>query len=314
MTNYPLENLNDEEFETLVIRICNELLGIGCKTFSVGKDGAKDSWFDGKAEKYPSSQDSWSGKFIIQAKHTQNTEASCSDNEFSVNQTSIINQEIKRLNEIKQITPFDNYIIFTNRKLSGLAHPVIVQKIKDGINLINAELIGKEDINAYLDAYPHIADKFGLYRFAYPLRFYEKDLQEVITVFAQHLSTIAKATTEYIVTFDSIQKEEKNQINNLSADYFEFIKSHSLQYFEKIDDFLKDPKNIIYTKYYSNTVSDLQAKIIIERTRFNDFMYLIEHLVDFVVFNNQERLKDLRDIVRVFVHFMYFNCDIGKTR
>jgi len=51
---YPYENLTDEEFENLVIRIGKEILGIGCKTFSVGKDGAKDSWFTGKAECFPS--------------------------------------------------------------------------------------------------------------------------------------------------------------------------------------------------------------------------------------------------------------------
>jgi len=314
MNNYPLENLNDEEFEALVIRICNELLGIGCKTFSVGRDGAKDSWFDGKAERFPSTSGAWRGKFIIQAKYTNVAEASCSDNEFSVNQTSIINKEIIRLNEIVKITPFDNYIIFTNRKLSGGAHSVIVQKLSNGLSIANVEIIGKEDINKHLNDYPHIANQFGLYKFAYPLRFYEKDLQEVITVFAEHLSSIAKEATEYITTFDNIEKEEKNKLNNLSADYFEFIKNHSLQYFEKIDEFLKDPRNIKYTKYYSNTVSDLQAKIILDRNRFNDFMELLEHLVDFVVNNNQEKLKDLRDIVRVFIHFMYFNCDIGKTK
>jgi hypothetical protein len=48
MNQYPYENLTDEEFENLVIRIGKEILGIGCKTFSVGKDGAKDSWFTGK--------------------------------------------------------------------------------------------------------------------------------------------------------------------------------------------------------------------------------------------------------------------------
>jgi hypothetical protein len=87
MTSFPYENLNDEEFETLVISICQEVLGIGCKTFSPGRDGAKDSWFTGTATLYPSTASPWSGKFNIQAKHTSIYNASCSDNEFSVNQT-----------------------------------------------------------------------------------------------------------------------------------------------------------------------------------------------------------------------------------
>jgi len=99
----------------------------------------------------------------------------------------------------------------------------------------------------------------------------------------------------------------------LSKDYFEFLKSHSLQYFEEIENFLRDPKNESYTRMYSNTVSDLQEAIIVGRNRFNEFEHIIKHLVDYTVGNNEEKLKDLRRIVRVFVHFMYFNCDIGRT-
>ena len=64
---------------------------------------------------------------------------------------------------------------------------------------------------------------------------------------------------------------------------------------------------------YSNTISDLQGAITVQRNRFNEFELIIEHLVNYTVENNEEKLKDLRKIVRVFMHFMYFNCDIGKT-
>src|SRR5258707_1401186 len=110
MDQFQYENLTDEEFETLVIRIGKEILGVGCKTFSAGKDGAKDSWFTGTAEDFPSKASPWTGTFNIQAKHTKIHNASCSDNDFSVNQTSILTKEIERLNEVKTVTPFTNYI------------------------------------------------------------------------------------------------------------------------------------------------------------------------------------------------------------
>jgi len=313
MNQFPYENLSDEEFENLVIRICKEILGIGCKTFSVGKDGAKDSWFTGTAEHFPSSVAPWSGTFCIQAKHTKVYNSSCSDNDFSVNQTSVLAKEITRLNEVKISTPFDNYIIFTNRKLSGGTHPVIVKMLQTGISIHNVEITGREDIDSYLQQFPHIADDFGLYKFAYPLRFFEKDLRDVILIFAEHSKSISSEAFNYVVSFNVIEKEKKNELNNLSKDYFEFLKKHSLHYFEQIDKFLKDTKNSKYTEMYSRTVSDLQAKIILDRNRFTDFMHLIEHLVDFTVTNNLAQLNDLRDKVRVFIHFMYFNCDIGKT-
>lgn len=314
MNQFPYENLSDEEFEDLVIRVGKDILGMGCKTFSVGKDGVKDSWFTGTADNFPSKSSPWKGTFNIQAKHTKVHNSSCSDNDFSVNRTSVLSKEIARLKEIMKTTPFDNYIIFTNRKLSGGTHPTIVKMLQAGLGITNTEIIGREQIDTYLTDYPHIAFQFGLYKFIAPLRFYEKELKEVIIVFADEVKAISTEAKSYITSFTVIDKEKKNELNNLSKDYFEFIKSHSLQYFEEIEKFLRDPKNEPYMKMYSNTVSDLQDIITIERSRFNEFEHIIKHLVDHIVNNNEDKLRDLRKIVRVFIHFMYFNCDIGKSK
>ena len=313
MSQFPYENLSDEEFENLVIRICKEILGIGCKTFSIGKDGAKDSWFTGTADYFPSKKDPWKGTFNIQAKHTKTYNASCSDNEFSVNRSSVLIKEIERLNEIQKSTSFNNYIIFTNRKLSGGVHPTIVKMLQDGLKILTTEIIGREQIDAYLTDYPDIADQFGLYMFIAPLRFYEKDLRDIIVFFAENSKEISSNANDYIKSFTMIDKDSKNEINSLSKEYFEFIKNHSLQYFDGIETFLRDPRNETYTKMYSNTVSDLQEAITVERNRFNEFEHIIRHLVDYTVGKNENKLKDLRKTVRVFIHFMYFNCDIGKT-
>lgn len=311
MQHYTFENLNDTEFETLVIRVCKELLGIGCKTFSTGKDGAKDSWFVGTAQRFPSTSNTWSGKFVIQAKHTTTVNASCSDRDFHENQTSILTKEIERLKEIKIKTPFDNYIIFTNRKLSGNAHPVIIAKIQTGLGIQNAEIIGREDLNTYLNDFPQIAEQFGLEQFNAPLRFYEKDLREIILFFSENSTTITNKFSDYITNFTVIDKQRKNSLNGLSKEYFDFLKKDSIQYFDEIEKFLKDPRNEKYTRMYANTVSDLQALTILERNRFENFDHIIKYLIDYVVKNNEEKLLDQRRLVRVFIHFMYFNCDIG---
>ena len=122
-TKYQYENLNEIDFENLIIAICQNILGIGCKTFSQGKDEGKDSWFEGKAENFPSCASQWEGVFVIQAKHTTSSEASCSDNNFYKNQTSIVSKEINRLLEVQKQHPFDKYLLFTNRKLTGGEHP-----------------------------------------------------------------------------------------------------------------------------------------------------------------------------------------------
>ena len=314
MTNkFPYENLNDEEFQDLVIRISKELFGVGCKIFSIGKDGAKDSLFEGTANCFPSAASPWTGKTIFQAKHTTIFNASCSDKNFSVNQSSLLSMELKRLNEIKSNTPFDNYLLFTNRKLPGEAHTTIINKMRQELQIHHVEIIGREELDVFLSDYPHIANQFGLDRFLEPLRFFEPDIREVITIFAEQRNNISKSVSNYITSYNAIDKEHKNQLNNLSRDYFDFIKSRSLQYFEEIEKFLQNPKNDTYTKMYANTVSDLQAAILLERNRFNEFEYVIEHIFRRIVNYNDDKLKNIREIVRVFVHFMYFNCDIGKT-
>ena len=80
---YPLYDLSWQEFENIVISICEEILGTGTIKFADGKDGGRDAKFTGTANNFPSNASPWKGKFIIQAKHTTNMLASCSDSEFN---------------------------------------------------------------------------------------------------------------------------------------------------------------------------------------------------------------------------------------
>lgn len=313
-TRYQYENLNETEFESLVIAICQSILGIGCKTFSVGKDGGKDSWFNGTAQKFPSTSSPWSGIFVIQAKHTASSDASCSDNNFHGNKTSIISKEIARLQEIQKDNPFDNYLMFTNRKLAGGAHARIKQTLSSGLNIDNTEIFGKEDIDAYLQTSPNIVQRFGLHKFNMPDRFYEKDIQDVILLFDEANDSLHTNSVHISHDLLNLDKQEKNLLNNLSDEYFQFILDQSLSYFMEIENFLKDPKNKKYNLKYRNTVSDLQAFIIQNRDKFSTFMDVIEHIVKCIVDVEREDILERRSLVRIFVHFMYFNCDIGKTK
>jgi hypothetical protein len=311
MNTYPLENLTWQEFEELVILICQEILGIAAQKFADGKDGARDSSFNGTANRYPSENKPWNGVFIIQAKHTKTINASTSDNDFFENQTSLIKKEIKRLKQVKENEGIDNYIIFTNRKHSGTKYSEVIQHVKDELEIENVEIIGKELIELYLNKYPYIAHNIGLSKFMFPLRFREKNIKEVILAFSDAIEDLTNNVEHYLQDYTQISKERKNDLNNLAKVYFEFIKDHSLPYFKQIEEFLKSPSNTVFTRKYSNTVSDLQAKIVLERDRFGEFQHLLEHIIEYVVENNKEDLEDFSSVVRVFVHFMYFNCDIG---
>ena len=313
-TKYQYENLNEIDFENLIIAICQNILGIGCKTFSQGKDEGKDSWFEGKAENFPSCASQWEGVFVIQAKHTTSSEASCSDNNFYKNQTSIVSKEINRLLEVQKQHPFDNYLLFTNRKLTGGEHPEITNRLISELNIKNADVVGKEQLDSYLASYPKIVLQFGLHKFNAPERFYEKDIQEVILLFSDVNDYLNFTPCNSSNSLLNIDKKEKNLLNDLSDEYFDFIKKQSLPYFVEIEKFLKDPKNKRYTLKYQNTIADLQAYIIQHRGEFPSFMEIIEHIVNTIVDLDKEEIKDRRNLFRIFVHFMYFNCDIGKIK
>jgi len=114
--DYRLDLLDEANFESLVNTICLEILGTGVVVFSSGKDGGRDGKFTGVAQNYPSKVDNWSGKFIIQAKHSSSPIASCSDKEFE----KIVATEIVKIKKLKAKGDIDNYILFTNRKYSGV--------------------------------------------------------------------------------------------------------------------------------------------------------------------------------------------------
>lgn len=115
--DYRLENLSDDDFEKLVNTLCQKILGTGVVDFSKGRDGGRDGRFSGTANEYPSKVEPWNGRFIIQAKHTEDYKASCSDKPFYDNESSIVNKEVIKLNKLLQEGEvIDNYLIFTNRK------------------------------------------------------------------------------------------------------------------------------------------------------------------------------------------------------
>ena len=306
MRNYPLNDLPWQDFERLVILICERVLGTGTINFSSGKDGGRDAKFTGKAQRFPSEQSPWEGQFIIQAKHTEKSNAKCSDSVFKTLLEREVNEKLKPLVQNKEV---DFYLLFTNRKLSG----IIDKQISDFMNTklkIENRILGDERIQLWLKEYRDIARILDLNRLFLPLAFYEEDLKEIIVKFSEMKEQLKETVRRKQDQLKFVDKTRKNQLNHLGKEYFDFMKRNSLAYFHKIETFLKDPVNQRYKNYYDNTISDLQGKIAIKRSEFFAFEELLETLFDFI-FENSPELKDRRKLIRVFLHYMYFNCDIG---
>ncbi|MFV8333232.1 ABC-three component system protein [Flavobacterium sp. GSP14] len=298
---YPLENLTDSEFERLVALICSEILGIGTVVFTDGKDGGRDGKFYGKANNFPSKSEPWNGKIVIQAKHTDKINASCSDSPF---QTILKNSVIPAINKLKTDKKIEYYLLFTNRKLSGIQDAKIEDVFEEKTEIEN-RLIGLETIELWLKQYPSIAKALNLNKLLLPLSFDENDLKEIINSFSkidQKKGDLPKIPKRDI--------EKKNELNNLSKEYFSNVIKKNLIYLDQIREFLMDPINDEFLNKYENTIDDINEEIIVHRNEFDKFDLIFNYLYKFIIENNPE-LKSNRSLVRLFLHYMYYNCDIG---
>jgi hypothetical protein len=298
---YPLENLTDTEFENLVALICSEILGIGTVIFTDGKDGGRDAKFYGKANNFPSKSKPWDGKIVIQAKHTDKINASCSDSPF---QTILKNSVIPVINKLKTDKKIEYYLLFTNRKLSGIQDAKIEDVFEEKIGIEN-RLIGLETIELWLKRSPSIAKALNLNKLLLPLSFDENDLKEIINSF----SKIDKKKGD-LPKIPKRDIEKKNELNNLSNEYFSNAIKKNLIYLDQIREFLMDPINDEFLNKYENTIDDINEEIIVHRDEFDKFDLIFNYLYKFIIENNPE-LKSNRSLVRLFLHYMYYNCDIG---
>jgi len=311
--DYRLENLSTGEFEELINTICQRVLGIGTVSFSEGKDGGRDGRFEGTTNEYPSKTSKWNGRFIIQAKRTTDYKASCSDNTFHGNKSSVVNKEIERLKKLIATEVIDNYIIFTNRKETDNREAAITH-IKQQTGIKNVEIEGKETLHLRLKQHDDIARLFKIGHYALPLVITEFDIREVITTFGENIPVIRTIKTIELDDIIGIEKDIKNKLNGLSESYYaNQIRRKSIQYFDDIDIFLQDLKNEEYTKIYYNFADELSNKIHVKRDDFKKFEEIFVYLYDIIFEQNSIELKNDRGLIWVFLHHLYFNCHIGKT-
>lgn len=301
---YPLHNLNEDDFENLINLLCREVLGTGVISFSKGSDGGKDGKFNGTANNYPDKQHPWTGKFIIQTKHTSKENASCSDSEFK----RIVHKEIPKVVKLKEKGEVDYYLLFTNRKRSG--NNTTEEEIK-AETTVETRLIAEEQIQDYLQQYPNVASATKLNRLLMPLEFDEEDIKEVVLAIRNAIkSSSSGASSEE--DFIKIDLERKNEINNLSNEYFNGSIKPNFENFGSIESFLKDPINAEIREVYDDIIDELRAQISINRKDYTSFQEIIEDIYKKVTYMYKDELKRNKKLVRMLLHYMYCGCDIGK--
>jgi len=303
MKDYHLHELSSDKFEDLVIHVCRKILGTGVMNFATGPDGGRDGKFEGTANSFPSQASPATGKFIIQAKGTSSPVAKCSSSEFR----SVLKKEYPRIKNLIKQGEIDNYLLFTNRKLSGIEEPKLVATIKKETGVANVWPFGIETIVSHLNAHPDIVQIAGLNRFQTPLRIFSQDIADVIKAFHAQKDELANK-----FDYTHVKITKKNRINKLSKEYFQYIQENSETYFTEIQIFLGRPQNKQYEDMYYAITNELKGKIIEIRSQYDKFDEIMGLLYDTFVEKCPELQNDKRRFVSVFLHYMYCNCDIGQ--
>lgn len=311
--NYRLELLDSKKFEELTNTICQNILGTGVIAFSDGKDGGRDGKFIGTAEKYPSTLSPWKGKFIIQSKITSNPIASCSDIDF---ENTILKIEVPKIINLKSNKEVDNYLIFTNRKFTGVKGERLLANIKKEVKLENVQIIGLETLNLLLNSHKDIVKLFELDKHHIPFDFSDEEIKEIILEFKRKLPEILKDITTKVqmvkYNFDKIEIEVKNEKNRLSKIYYNNeILSRSLMDFDKIRYFLEDEINFEFKECYFDIVSELSSLITLKRDNFGVFEEIFIFIYQKVADGSKE-LKGSKRHLLTLLHYMYMNCEIGQ--
>lgn len=163
MSKYNLNALDHESFENLAQSLVLKVIGLGCKVYGLGSDGAREATFEGKAP-YPSEKENWAGQWIFQAKyHNINQIGQKEARRMLYNE---LDDELHKITEIYK-HPCDNYILITNVSLS----PVFQKGLKDRIDntlvpkfkpkIRNVHVWGAEEICRLLDLHLEIRTSYS---------------------------------------------------------------------------------------------------------------------------------------------------------
>ncbi len=310
---YAYEDLSDDQFERLVVFLCQELLGVSTQGFAKGPDGGRDAKFVGTADVYPSQSCPWVGTTIIQAKHTNGYNKHFSESDFySVDGiSSVLSKEIIRIKKLRSTKQLDHYMLFANRRLAANAESEIRSYISKQCNVPESSicLCGIEQLEMWLKTFPKVAERADLDMVDSPLVVSPDDLSEVVCALENHKK--AGLVTEDDPPTPRILYSDKNKINNMSAEYADALRKRYLKETAQIQLFLSAPENYELMQLYENVVDEFQLKIIAKKKDHQNFDSVMNHLLD-LLFARDPTLRKHKKLTRVMLFYMYWNCDIGS--
>jgi len=267
---FAYEDLGDDQFEMLVVCLCQHILGISVQGFAKGPDGGRDAKFVGTAELFPSGTAPWTGTTIIQAKHTNGYNRNFSESDFFSTSAAntVLGKEIPRIKKLRAVKQLDHYMLFANRRLAGNAETEIREHIATecGIPALSVYLCGVEQLELWLKRFPQAARDVGLDPIDSPLIVSPDDLAEVVQALARQIEGVTVLLDDPPTS--RVTYEQKNALNNMSAVYAKAQRRKYLKETAQIRTFLAAPENLDLLRMYESVVDEFQLKIIAKRKNY----------------------------------------------
>lgn len=311
---YAYEDLSPEQFEDLVVFLCQPLLGVAVQGFATGPDGGRDAKFTGTADIFPSKSSPWSGTVIIQAKHTNGYNKNFAEPDFfSLNSNSnVIAKEIPRIKNLRESKELDYYMLFANRRLTGNTQNEILNHLSTEckIPVESIYLCGIEQLEVWLKTFPSVAKLASIDPVDFPLIISPDDLAEIVQALAKN-----KDSFDDVPNYPPSPRtsyERKNALNNMSLAYAKQQQQRYLKETPAIQNFLSMPGNDEILQQYESVVDEFQLKIIAKRKNYQTFDEVMNYLVD-ILFGRDVILRQNKRLTRAMLFYMYWNCDIGET-
>jgi hypothetical protein len=313
---FSYEDLSDDQFERLIILLCQRLLGVSVQGFAKGPDGGRDAKFVGTAELHPSTTAPWIGTTIVQAKHTNGYNRNFSESDFFSTSAAntVLGKEIPRIKKLCEAKQLNHYMLFSNRRLAGNAETGIRDYIASqcGIPASSIYLCGIEQLEIWLKRFPQVAREADLDPVDSPLSVSSDDLAEVVQALARQKDGVVALLDD--PPTPRVSYEVKNALNNMSVEYAKTQRRKYLKETAQIRAFLAAPENINLLRMYESVVDEFQLKIIAKRRDYQTFDEVMEYLVDLLCSRDPIlRQHAHKRLTRAMLFYMYWNCDIGEV-
>ena len=314
---YAYEDLSPEQFETLIVLLCQKLLGVSVKGFAKGPDGGRDAKFVGTAELHPSKAAPWVGTVIIQAKHTNGYNRDFGEGDFynaDAPDNSVLGKEIPRIRKLRDGKQVDHYMLFANRRLAGNADADITAYLSKACDIAAGSiyLCGVEQLELWLRQFTDVPKLADLDPVDSPLIVGSDELAVVVQALARNRDDVAAVLDS--PPGERTSYEEKNSLNKMSPDYAKELRKRYLKDTAQIRTFLAAPENMGILRSYEAVVEEFQLKIIAKRKEYQNFDVVMEYLLD-LLFDRDPilRQKGHKRLTRTVLFYMYWNCDIGEV-